>query len=155
MPTQSEALVERYMRAAGVAAVSIDGTGAIGLVDVVGLDRPRDQFWLCCPAGVHRQLHQKAIAGLSGPVAPTAAVGVVEATARAMRISLTPHEDIVERAGAAVLTVEQRMHDLQANGALKELNQRFKRERQEGSKVSYRNFMHAKRLELIEAIARS
>ncbi|WP_256365948.1 hypothetical protein [Tardiphaga sp. vice278] len=42
MPTQQEALVERYMQAAGIAAVSIDVTGAIGLVDVVGLNRPRD-----------------------------------------------------------------------------------------------------------------
>jgi hypothetical protein len=42
MTTQQDALIERYMQTAGVAALSIDGTGAIGLVDVVGLDRPRD-----------------------------------------------------------------------------------------------------------------
>ncbi|CAN5491211.1 hypothetical protein BH11PSE4_BH11PSE4_42820 [soil metagenome] len=154
MPTQVEALLERYIQAAGVAAVSIDGTGAIGLVDAVGLNRPRNKLWLCCAAGEHRRLHEAATSGLSGKLAPTVAVDIVEATARALRISLTRHEDIVERAGVAVLTVEDRMHALQASGALQEFNRQFKRERQEGSNVSYRNFMHAKRLELIDAIAR-
>jgi hypothetical protein len=92
---------------------------------------------------------------LARPLAPTVAVDIVETAARALRISLTHHEDIVELAGAAVLTVEERMHALQASGALQEINRQFKRERQEGSKVSYRNFMHAKRLQFIEAIATS
>lgn len=62
MPTLREQLVEYYMVAAGVAALSVDADGAIGVLDVVGLDCERGLLLLCCPAGQHQRLAERAAA---------------------------------------------------------------------------------------------
>jgi hypothetical protein len=40
MPTRNELLAEHFLRVAGIAAVFVDDAGAIGTIDVVGIDAP-------------------------------------------------------------------------------------------------------------------
>jgi hypothetical protein len=66
---------------------------------------------------------------------------------------LTPHETVIQRAFAAVETVNQRIADLQKSGGMKEINAEFKAARKAGTVVRYHGFLHAKKLSMLEAIA--
>jgi hypothetical protein len=66
---------------------------------------------------------------------------------------LTPLETVIQRALAAVETVNQRIADLQKTGGMKEMNAEFKAARKAGTVVRYHDFLHAKKLAMLEAIA--
>jgi hypothetical protein len=51
MPTRSELLADHFIKAAGIAAVYVDAAGAIGTVDVVGIDAPARWVLLCGAPG--------------------------------------------------------------------------------------------------------
>jgi hypothetical protein len=67
---------------------------------------------------------------------------------------LTPHETVIRRAFAAVQMVDDQIVELQRNGGMKELNREFKAARQAGAAARYQDFLHAKKLTMLEAIAR-
>jgi hypothetical protein len=69
-------------------------------------------------------------------------------------VGLTPHQTIIQRALAAVEMVNQRIADLQKNGGMKELNAEFKAERKAVTIVRYHDFLNAKKMAMLEAIAR-
>jgi hypothetical protein len=70
-----------------------------------------------------------------------------------MGIGLTPHQAVIQRALAAVETVNQRIADLQKTGGMRELNAEFKAARKAGTVVRYHDFLHAKKMAMLKAIA--
>jgi hypothetical protein len=62
MPTRNELLAEHFLKAAGIATVYVDATGAIGAVDVVGIDAPSGWVLLCCAPGKSIGIATKAAA---------------------------------------------------------------------------------------------
>jgi hypothetical protein len=67
---------------------------------------------------------------------------------------LTPHETVIRRAFAAVQVVDDQITELQRNGGMKELNAEFKAARKAGEALRYRDYLHAKKLAILEGIAR-
>jgi hypothetical protein len=61
---------------------------------------------------------------------------------------------VIQRPLAAVETVNLRIAELQKTGGMKELNAEFKAERKTGTIVRYHDFLHAKKMTMLEAIAR-
>jgi hypothetical protein len=61
MPTRNEILADHFMKVTGIAAVYADAAGAIGAVDVIGIDAPPGSALLCCAPG-----KQAAIAARAG-----------------------------------------------------------------------------------------
>jgi len=53
-----------------------------------------------------------------------------------------------------VETVDQRIADLQRNGGMKDINAEFKAARKVGMVVRYQDLLHAKKMAMLEAIAR-
>jgi hypothetical protein len=51
-------------------------------------------------------------------------------------------------------TVNQRIEDLQKTGGMKEMNIESKTARKAGTFVRYHDFLHAKKMAMLEAIAR-
>jgi hypothetical protein len=74
MPTRNELLAEHFLRVAGIAAVFVDDAGAIGTIDVVGIDAPSGWMLLCCAPGNQVAIAAKALewARLPTPVAAKA-----------------------------------------------------------------------------------
>src|SRR2546430_17656715 len=60
MPTRNELLADHFLKAAGIAAVYVDDAGAIGTVDVVGIDAPSGWVLLCCAPGKQIGIATKA-----------------------------------------------------------------------------------------------
>src|SRR3979411_994481 len=52
-PTRNELLAEYYLRAAGVAAVWIDGAGHVGAQDVASIENEPGRIVYCCKHGPH------------------------------------------------------------------------------------------------------
>jgi hypothetical protein len=105
---------------------------------------------LCCARG--RQI------GIAAKAAARVTAGADQAAARAAHrnaaFGLTPHQMVIQRALAAVETVNQRMADLQKTGGMRDMNDEFKQVRKAGTIVRYHDFLHAKKLAMLEAIAR-
>ncbi len=154
MPTPNELLAEHFLRAAGVATVYVDAAGAIGAVDVVGIGAPAGWVLLCCARGNHAKVATLAAARVPGKHGQAAALAAVREAAAEMGIGLTPHETVVQRALGAVEAVDKRIADLQKTGGLRDINDEFKAARKAGTTVRYRDFLHAKKAVMLEAIAR-
>jgi hypothetical protein len=154
MPTRNELLADHFLKAAGIAAVYADGTGAIGAVDVVGIDAPSGWTLLCCAAGRQIRIAAKGAAQVAGETDQAAALAVLRSVAADCGVGLTPHQAVIQRAFAAVETVNQRMAALQKTGGMRDMNHEFKAARKAGMIVRYQDFLHAKKLAMLEAITR-
>jgi hypothetical protein len=86
----------------------------------------------------------------AGQAAALAALCTVAADAG---VGLTPHRTVVQRAFAAVETVNLRIADLQRTGGMKETNAEFTEARKAGTFVRYHDFLRAKKMKMLEAIA--
>jgi hypothetical protein len=73
---------------------------------------------------------------------------------RGLRRRLTSHQTVIRRALAGVETVDQRIADLQKNGGMKDINAEVKAARKVRTVVRYHDFLHTKKLAMLEAIAR-
>jgi hypothetical protein len=153
MPTRNELLADHFLKAAGIAAVYADDAGAIGAVDIVGIDAPPGRIFLCCAPGKHIGIATKTAARVVVGMGQADALAAVREAAAELGIGLTPLETVIQRALAAVETVNQRIADLQKTGGMKEMNAEFKAARKAGTVVRYHDFLHAKKLAMLEAIA--
>lgn len=154
MPTRNELLVEHFIKAAGIAAVYADAAGAIGAVDIVGFDAPPAWVLLCCARGKHIGIATKAAARVPRGTGQVTALAALRAVAADCGVGLTPHQTVIQRALAVVKAVNERIADLQATGGMKDLNAEFKETRRAGPFVRYHDFLHAKKMAMVEAIAR-
>ena len=154
MPTRNELLADHFLKAAGVAAVYVDDAGAIGTVDVVGINAPSGWLLLCCARGKQTGIATKAAARVAAGADQAAALAALRSVAADCGVGLTPHQAVIQRALAAVETVNERIADLQKTGGMKELNAEFKALRKAGTIVRYHDFLHGKKMAMLEAIAR-
>jgi hypothetical protein len=81
MPTVAERLADHFIKAAGIAGVYADARGALGAVDVVGIERDRGWALFCCTAGRQRLNAEKAAARLQAGAAQATAVVAIRAVA--------------------------------------------------------------------------
>lgn len=72
MPTRNQLLTERYLGAAGVAAVTIDAAGTIGAANIVTIALRQGMVAFCCQAADIARLVALS-RGLRGPQAAVAA----------------------------------------------------------------------------------
>jgi hypothetical protein len=154
MPTRNELLADHFLKSAGIVAVYVDAAGAIGAVDAVGITAPLDCSLLCCASGNHAKVATLAGARAVAGRGQAAGMAAVRSAALEFGIGLTPHETVIRRAFVAVQTVDQRIVDLQRNGGMKEMNAEFKAARKAGAVLRYQDFLHAKKLAMLEGIAR-
>jgi hypothetical protein len=92
-------------------------------------------------------------ARVSANAGQAAALAAVREAAAELGIGLTPHETVIRRAFAAVQAVHETIADLQATGGMKEMNADFKEARKAGTAVRYQDFLHAKKMTMLDAIA--
>ena len=153
MPSRPEMLIDHFLKAAGIAAVSVDGTGAIGAVDVVGINAPPGCVLMCCTPGKQNGIVRNAAGRMAAGKGSAGAPASLRAAAADGGIALTPHQTVIQRACAAVEMVEAKIAALQQTGGMKELNAEFKAARNEGSCARYQDFLHAKKMTMLMAIA--
>src|SRR5260370_42685783 len=109
----------------------------------------------CCAArGKQTGIATKAAARVAAGADQAAALAALRSVATDCGVGLTPHQTVIQRALAAVETVDQKIADLQKNGGMKEMNAEFKAARKAGTFVRYQDFLHAKKIAMLEAIAR-
>jgi hypothetical protein len=99
---------------------------------------------LCCARGNHAKVATLAAARVPAKAGQAGALAAVHEAAAEMGIGLTPHETVIQRAFAAVETV---------TGGMKEMNDEFKQARKAGTIARYKDFLHAKKMTMLEAIA--
>jgi hypothetical protein len=109
---------------------------------------------LCCARGRQIGIAAKAAARVTAGADQAAARAALRSVAADCGVGLTPHQMVIQRALAAVETVNQRMADLQKTGGMRDMNDEFKQVRKAGTIVRYHDFLHAKKLAMLEAIAR-
>jgi hypothetical protein len=153
MPTRNELLTDQFLKAAGIATVYVDAAGEISAFDVVGFEAPRDGVLLCCAAGKQIAIVAKAAARIAPEWGPDAALAALRAAAANAGVGLTPHRAVVRRALATVEMVNDRITELQRTGGLRDVNAEFKTARAAGKSTRYRDFLRAKKLAMLEAIA--
>jgi len=153
MPTRNELLADHFLKAAAIAAVYVDDAGAIGTVEVVGIDATVGWALLCCARGKQVGIAAKAAAHLVAGMDQAGALAALRSVATDCGVGLTPHQTVIQRAFAAVETVNQRMADLQKTGGMRDMNAEFKQARKAGPFVRYHDYLHTKKLAMLEAIA--
>jgi hypothetical protein len=154
MPTRNEILAYHFMKVTGIAAVYADAAGAIGPVDVIGIDAPPGSVLLCCAPGKQAAIAARAGARVTPGSGQAAALAALRSAAAELGIGLTPHETVIRRAFAAVQMVDDQIIELQRTGGMKELNAEFKVARKAGAVLRYQDFLHAKKMAMLEGIAR-
>lgn len=150
----NDELADHYLRSAAIGAIFADADGAIGITDAVRIECPTDRVTFCCIGGRQHKIADRARSLLPRQSDRTAAVAAIRQAAGELLIGLTPHETVIARAKAQVAKVEQKMADMQKSGALKAMNREFKTAREAGLASSYSAFVHAKKLALLDAMAR-
>ena len=108
---------------------------------------------LCCAAGKQVAIVAQAAARIAPEWGPDAALAALRAAAANAGVGLTPHRAVVRRALATVEMINGRITELQRTGGLRDVNAEFKAARAAGKGARYRDFLHAKKLAMLEAIA--
>lgn len=144
--TRNERLADHYLAKSGIAGIWIDDkTGDTGALNVVTIDRLEGRSIYCCQrfsealilardTCLYREISLLHRAGLRG-------------------IGVTPHEVVVARAMAAVETVNARIAAAQLNGAMRQINRKFKEARKADPGLRYHDFLHGHKETLLEAMA--
>jgi hypothetical protein len=119
--TRNEQLAEYYLRAAGVAAIWIDPDGHVGAHDVARLQLDPGRIAYCCVRGAHFVLAYrlqlwKQDQHTACPM-PLAIAAMLEQLAEEGGVGLTPHQLAIERALAAVATVNKAMDEMKGRRA--------------------------------------
>ena len=144
-----------YLRAAGVAAIWIDGDGHIGATDVATIDDQPGRIIYCCLRGDHFRLSYHLYDWKRSIQASPEAIGrKLEEMAAGLSIGLTKHVTAVERARAAVAAVEQAFEKMASSGQMREWNAAFKEARKVDRTLRYQTFIEAKKAAMTEELAR-
>jgi hypothetical protein len=156
--TRNEQLAEYYLKAAGVAAIWIDPDGHVGAQDVARLNVDPDRIAYCCARGVHFVLAYRLQMWKqdrpAGPPHQAEIAAMLEQLAEEGRVGLTPHRIAVERALAAVATVNKAMDEMKGNGGLTVFNRTFKTARKVDPSLRYHDYLHSHKAGMLEALAR-
>jgi hypothetical protein len=153
-PTRNELLAEYYLRAAGVAAVWIDADGHVGAQDVASIENEPGRIVYCCERGVHFTLAYRLYEWKKAVIADQPAIAAkLEELADRGDVGLTPHAVAVERALAAVATVDETFEKAASAGELRELNRAFREARVANPSVRYVDYLDARKAAMLEAIA--
>jgi hypothetical protein len=81
MPTRNELLADHFPKAAGIAAVYADATGAIGATDTADMFCPWDRIVLCCARGNHAKVATLAAARVPAKAGQAGALAAVREAA--------------------------------------------------------------------------
>ena len=148
-------LADYYLRAAGVAAIWIDGDGHIGATDVATVDDQPGRIVYCCLRGDHFHLSYHLYEWKQAiQASPEAIARKLEEMAAGLSIGLTKHVTAVDRARAAVAAVEQIFEQMAQRGQMREWNAAFKEARSVEPTLRYATFIEAKKAAMIEELAR-
>lgn len=140
-------LADYYLRAAGVAAIWIDDEGHIGAADVASVKDDPGRIVYCCLRGDHFRLSYH----LYDWKQSVQAIGrKLEEMAAGLSSGLTKHTTAVDRARAAVATVNKAMEVMADQGELRE----FKAARKVDPAIRYQDYLHSRKAAMLEAIAR-
>jgi hypothetical protein len=153
--TRNDILAEKYLRAAGVAAVWIDADGCIGADETASLKLPEGRIAYCCARGAQFVLAYRLQIWKQDEV--WVAVGTIAAKLEEMAqmggVGLTPHQVALDRATAAVATVNAAVEKMSSNGELKEINRAFKEARRADPSSRYGDYLEARKAAMLEALA--
>jgi len=145
--TRNEDLAGYYLCAAGVAAIWIDDEGHIGAADVASVKDDPGRIVYCCLRGDHFRLSYH----LYDWKQSVQAIGrKLEEMAAGLSSGLTKHTTAVDRARAAVATVNKAMEVMADQGELRE----FKAARKVDPAIRYQDYLHSRKAAMLEAIAR-
>lgn len=112
----------------------------------------------CCARGTHfllaYRLHMWMQEHLTCCPLPVAIAAKLEDLAEAGGVGITPHQVAVERALAAVATVNQSIEKMGAAGELRELNQAFKEARKVDLSIRYVDYLEGRKAGMLEALAK-
>jgi hypothetical protein len=108
---------------------------------------------LCCAAGKAVAITAAAAARTASPDGLEAGLAAVRAAAEDACVGLTPHRAVIQRALAAVESINDRITALQRVGGMKHVNAEFKAARQAGTVTRYRDFLHSKKIAMLEALS--
>ncbi|WP_027553554.1 hypothetical protein [Bradyrhizobium sp. Cp5.3] len=156
---RDEILTEHYLKAAAVAAVWIDRDGLIGSQDAARFHLEEGRVAYCCPRGANfilayrLQLWKQDHTHVAPP--DQAAIAArLEELADEGRVGITPHAVAIDRARAAIDTVNAMLATMKSKGELRELNQSFRAARAADRTIRYADFFEAKKAALLEALAK-
>jgi hypothetical protein len=154
-PMRNELLAEFDLRSAGVAAVWIDAEGYVGAQDVASIENQRGRFVYCCERGVHFTLAFRLYEWKKAVSADASAIAakLEELADRGGVGGLTPHVVAIERALAAVATVNEAFEKAGSAGELREINQAFKAARSVDPSLRYADYIGARKAAMLEALA--
>lgn len=125
---RNELLAKCYLRAAGVAAVWIDADGHVGAQDVAKLETEAGHTVYCCARGAHFVLAYRLQLWMAEqPERPdqAAVAAKLEELAVAGGVGVTPHAVAVDRAHAAVATVNEAFAKAADRGDLRGIQRRL------------------------------
>lgn len=157
MSTHNERLADHYLSASRIAAVyAEDGKdGArIGYLPNVRIAIIPGRVIFCCSRDL-LAAHVAALAEarIGANVTLYDAAELVRAVAAEEGIGLMPHEKVIERAFAAVQTVNAKMEAMGLGGGIRALNKQFKTLRARGEATTYAGFLLAKKIGMLSILA--
>ncbi|MGN6284518.1 MAG: hypothetical protein ACTHM2_05140 [Afipia sp.] len=148
-------LAASFLLAAGIASIGVDADGSIGPAEAHEvLDPTSDSIFFCCTPNNQARILD-AIQHCRSVEDKPQAVSLVLDAAQKFGIRLTPHQSVITRAKAVVDKVHQTFDDMKNARRLKDLNKQFAAERKAGNAGSYAEYVRAKKVRILEAIAQS
>lgn len=151
MSTPTGPLVDHFLKCTGVAAIEIGADGETTVRKAVETLVADGAIAYCGTAGDVKRLAAR-IRRRTGDQA--ALVAQLHQLAEDLHICLTPHALVVERAIAAVETVDATFSQLRASGKMKGINAGFKVARAETPALRYRDYLETCRLRALEVMAK-
>lgn len=157
LPTRNERLADHYLRVTGIAGVYIEMRGfepKVGWLPVVTVARPPARTIFCVGRGNQALLVAMKLHEVLPQIADVpAAVVALRLAAAENGVGLTPHETVIDRANATVHEVNIRFEAMKTGWQLKSINRQFKAHRKAGGGGTYADFLHAKKVEALTALA--
>lgn len=151
MAAHDDILANCFLRTAGIAAVVVDAAGRLRADEVASIKLGRGEIAFCCRRGQEQDL-LAAVDDVAGSQAECLAY--LRGAARRLRIQLTDHAALIERARAYIAGINEKLDQMQKAGDLRSFNQEFKARRQLEPALKYSDFVHAKKIVMVEAVAR-
>jgi len=157
MSTRNERLVDHFLRAAGIVGIYVEPAKAgvlVGVLPAVSLDAAAGRCVLCC-ARVTYASHVLACATpkLAG-LGVSAAVDEIVSVALGEGIGLTPLDTVISRARTAIHAVNEQIEAMRVGGGLRPINREFRDARARGEVAIYADFLHSKKIAMLDAMVR-
>lgn len=160
MPTRNERLANHYIAAMGVTGVFIEQGKLIfqagQCVSVTVAKPPASRRIFCVARPGHALLVVERLSALLPSVTDwDGAMAALKVVAADACIGITPHDVVARRACEVVHEVNARFEAMRATFQLKGLNREFKARRGHGEAVTYADFIHAKKADMLTVMART